>query len=216
MYTISMRPYCPFGAQDKCINFEQERSAWGMSTFKAADDSLSESVFGLCFRSPLENIDISVEQLAAMIAGLDVAYEEVCNALYAEAPTRLSKTVWKCLESFMECIPRGLYETAPALPESMDTRDVEPIPYLYEEASHTCLGWNGSRWGVIPTPADIFSYDHAGQCFGWDVCYKSSVMDTKCVSNPEAMARLLAVTLEDLTWLSTEARVYVNNIYSVQ
>lgn len=216
MYTISMRPHCPYGTPNKCMNFEQERATWGMSTFQDRDCGWATSMGGLAFYSPLEFIDISVVQLAAMIAGLDAAYEELCNALYADAPNDLAKTPWKDLKTFMECIPRGLYETEPDLPDGLWTDEIALIPFLRSKELGIGLAWNGSKWGQCELPTDVDSYDSAGTCFGWDVLYKEEIMFTDYVRDPLCMVHMLSALLETLAWLNTDAKIYVQNIYSVQ
>lgn len=217
MYTLSMRPFCPNGTPNKCINFEQEAMAWKLSTFSKDSEPMNNlSVAGLAFYSPLESVDISIEQLAAMIAGLDQAYEDVCNALYADAPQDLSKTPWRNLATFMDCIPRGLYSTPPELPNSVCAQDARPVPFLYNKGLSLCLVWTGAMWGKVTPPEDVDTFDSAGTCFGWNVLYKEDSMSTDCVKSPRELADMLAMLLESLSCVNTDAKEYMCNIYSVQ
>lgn len=216
MYTFSMRPYCPGGAPNRAINFEQEKEAWTLSNFSDASKNIPNlDVAGLAFYSPLESIDISVHQLAAMVAGLDTAYETLCNALYEDAPKDLEKTVWGDLDTFMNCIswfgggPRSEFSSAhPA--------DALPVPFLYNESTKTCLVWTGSYWGKVPAPADVASYDSAGTCFGWKVLYKEESMSTERMRDPNMLADMIAMLLKDLVCFDTLAKCYTFNIYSVR
>lgn len=216
MYTISMRPNTPNSSIKKCANFEQERASWGLAGFQDTYREGCDTAFGLVFHSPIESIDISVVQLAAMIAGLDAAYADLCNALYADAPRDLVNTPWHDLETFMSCIPRGVYESAPELPGAVYARDAKPIPLLYNHEKNLCISWTGSKWGTTEPPVEIASYDSAGTCFGWDVRYQEEVMSTECVKDPTEIVNMLIGLLEAFNYLDTEAKVYVHNIYSVQ
>ena len=147
MYTFSMRPYCPGGVPNRAINFEQEKEAWTLSNSSDASKTITNlMVAGLAFYSPLESIDISVHQLAAMVAGLDTAYETLCNALYEDAPKDLAKTQWGDLDTFMACVPgfggdeprEGFTSAHPA--------DTLPVPFLYNESTNTCIVWTGAYW----------------------------------------------------------------------
>lgn len=216
MYTISMRPYCPYGAVRKCINFEQERSSWDFASFTDPDAGAIPPIFGVTFSSPLESIDISVVQLAAMIAGLDSAYEALCDKLYEDAPNDLAKTPWLDRDTFMSCIPRGMWESPSEISNRVFQKDVLPIPFLRNKETGMGLAWSGAEWGLIDLPADVDTYNSAGTCFGWDVLYKEEEMSTDCVREPRTMAFMLATLLKGLAWLNTDAKIYVQNIYSVQ
>lgn len=171
---------------------------------------------GLAFYSPLESIDISVHQLAAMVAGLDTAYETLCNALYEDAPKDLAKTQWGDLDTFMACVPGfGRDEPREGF-SSAHPADALPVPFLYNESTKTCLVWTGSYWGKIPAPADVASYDSAGTCFGWKVLYKEKSMSTERMRDPSMLADMIAMLLEGLSCLNTPAKRYTSNIYSVR
>lgn len=217
MYTFSMRPYCPSGKPNLCINFEQETSAWALSTFKKEDPILDNTnAFGLTFYSPLESIDISITQLAALIAGLDQAYADLCHALYESAPEDLAGTPWGTLQTFMECIPRGIYEQPPEITTTALTKDVKPVPFLYDKESGRKLAWTGQRWGLVDTVGDEDTCDSAGTCFGWSVLYREEDMDASCVRTPATMAQMVISLLESVAYIDSEEKVYVRNIYSVQ
>ena len=217
MYTFSMRPYCPGGVPNRAINFEQEKEAWTLSNSSDASKTITNlMVAGLAFYSPLESIDISVHQLAAMVAGLDTVYETLCNALYEDAPKDLAKTQWGDLDTFMACNagfggdePReGFTSAHPA--------DALPVPFLYNESTKICIVWTGAYWGKVPAPADVASYDSAGTCFGWKVLYKEESMSTERMRDPNMLADMIAMLLEDLSCLNTPAKRYTSNIYSVR
>lgn len=217
MYTFSMRPYCPGGVPNRAINFEQEKEAWTLSNSSDASKTITNlMVAGLAFYSPLESVDISVHQLAAMVAGLDTAYETLCNALYEDAPKDLAKTQWGDLDTFMACNagfggdePReGFTSAHPA--------DALPVPFLYNESTKICIVWTGAYWGKVPAPADVASYDSAGTCFGWKVLYKEESMSTERMRDPNMLADMIAMLLEDLSCLNTPAKRYTSNIYSVR
>lgn len=217
MYTFSMRPYCPGGVPNRAINFEQEKEAWTLSNSSDASKTITNlMVAGLAFYSPLESIDISVHQLAAMVAGLDVAYETLCNALYEDAPKDLAKTQWGDLDTFMACNagfggeePREGFSVA-------HPSDALPVPFLYRENTDTCIMWTGAYWGVVPAPADVDTYDSAGTCFGWRVLYKEESMSTERMRDPNMLADMIAMLLEDLSCLDTPAKRYTSNIYSAR
>lgn len=215
MYTISMRPDTPSNATNKCANFEQERTSWALSTFSEFVESDAGGL-GVAFYSPLENVDITVVQLAAMIAGLDTAYDELCDTIYAEASTALAATPFQTVEMFMECIPRGFLESEPTDYSTAVAPDVKPVPLLYNAERGTCLVWTGKIWGTVDPPSDIDTYDSAGACFGWDVRYSESVMSTDCVRDSDNLCAMLGKLLGTLGWLSNDAKVYVKNLYSVQ
>lgn len=217
MYTFSMRPYCPLGKPNRCINFEQEASAWALSTFKKEDPMLENTdAFGLTFYSPLETIDISIVQLAALIAGLDQAYADLCHALYESAPADLAGTPWGNLQTFMECIPRGIYEQQPEITTTALAKDVKPVPFLYDKETGKKIAWTGQRWGLVDVMGDEDTYASAGTCFGWNVLYKEDEMDASCVRTPVAMTQMVISLLETLAYIDSEEKVYVRNIYSVQ
>lgn len=220
MYTFSMRPYCPNGSPNRCINFEQEKEAWSLSTFKKEDPNFGVSMAtGLCFYSPLETVDISVKQLAALIAGVDTAYADLCSALYENAAKDLAGTPWKDRETFMSCIPRGIFEMQPELPRSVYSDDAAAVPFLYREGDNTFLLWDGVRWGVSETPPtslEVGSCDTAGTCFGWKVLYNEQAMATGCVRMPNDLAEMVSSLLETLSYLDTDEKVYVKNIFSAQ
>lgn len=169
---------------------------------------------GPAFYSPLESIDISVHQLAAMVAGLDTAYETLCNALYEDAPKDLAKTVWGDLDTFMNCI--SWFGGSRSEFSSAHPADALPVPFLYDESTKTCLVWTGSYWGKVPAPADVDSYDSAGTCFGWKVLYKEESMSTERMRAPNILADMIAMLLKGLAWCDTLAKCYTFNIYSVR
>ena len=217
MYTFSIRPYCPYGPPKRSVNFTQDNESWTLSTFRREEQAHGTSFnFGLSFYSPLQSVDISVKQLASLIAGIDAAYEELCTALYKDAAKDLANTPWKNRKTFMECVPRGLFEEKPDVTRTVFAADVEPIPVLYDSEANKCLGWNGFTWGLFDPVDAMSTYDSAGTCFGWQVLYKESVMNTDCVRDPSKLAYVVCVLLETLAYLNSEEKVYVKNIYSVQ
>ena len=94
--------------------------------------------------------------------------------------------------------------------------DTLPVPFLYNESTNTCIVWTGAYWGKVPAPADVASYDSAGTCFGWKVLYKEDSMSTECMRDPNMLADMIAMLLEDLSCLNTPANRYARNIYSVR
>ena len=217
MYTFSIRPYCPYGPPKRSINFAQENESWTLSTFRRDEQPLGTSFnLWLSFYSPLTSVDISVRQLAALIAGIDAAYAELCSALYKDAAKDLTDTQWENRKTFMECVPRGLFEEKPDVTRTVFAADVAPIPVLYDRDADKCLGWNGFTWGLFEPVDDMSTYDSAGTCFGWEVIYKESVMNTGCVSDPSKLAYAVCVLMETLAYLDSEEKIYVKNIFLVQ
>ena len=108
MYTISMRPQTRNSTINSAMNFEQERSDWAPSTFNDSGDGCASDV-SLMFYSPLTAVDIEPKQLAAMIAGLDVAYEALVKTLFDSAEAHLNKALYPSLQAFIDCLPRGLW-----------------------------------------------------------------------------------------------------------
>lgn len=216
MYTISMRPDNPLGPVERCINFMQESESWELSTFKNKDEISEISIAaGVGFHSPLESIDISVKQLAAMIAGLDKAYEDLCRALYEDAPRDLAGTAWKDLDMFIQCVRDYQYESKPEILRTAHKGDVFPTPFLYDKESGTFLGYTKAGWGSVDLDVDPDSYNSAGTCFGWNVLY-SEEMSTDCVKSPKQVGTLLCDLLTNLVYLDSMEKIYVHNIYSVQ
>lgn len=215
MYTISMRPDIEHFATHKCVNFEQERATWALATYSELTRT-DDGLLGVCFYSPLEKVDISIRQLAAMVAGLDTAYQKLCDAIYAEAPDTLAKTPWQTLDSFMDCIPRGIYESSQDEWMEAQPSDIRPLPFLYHAERGKCLAWTGRTWGLIDPPAYLDTYDTAGVCFGWEVKYKEESMQTDGVQEPALLCRFMARLLESLGCLDSAAKIYTYNLYSVQ
>lgn len=59
-------------------------------------------------------------------------------------------------------------------------------------------------------------YDSAGTCFGWRMFYKGENISMERMRNPNILAGMIVMLLEDLSCLNTPARRYTSSIYSVR
>ena len=155
MYTISLRPYCPGGIPKQCMNFVQEQLRWDLSTFseESGVPSFAVSPMGITFVSPLQSVDMTVKQLAAMVSGLGEAFVGLCNALYQHADEDLLRSEFCTMEEFSQCVIG--YPTYLKLPRAVVgdvfPGDVQPVPFLYSSAEDLCLGWTSSHMiGRVP------------------------------------------------------------------
>lgn len=215
MFTLSIRPSASTKPTNLCMNFEQESSVWKLSTF--SNDPTPGNAFGLCFYSPLENVEITTAQLGAMIAGLEDAYDTLASNIFEQADLILSKTPFGTKDMFMQCIPRGIFETQPEVSDmSAATGAKAAVPVLLASKDiGKSLVYDGQRWVVDTLPADIDTYNSAGRCFGWGVRYKADGEERVTMSSDD-LAEMLDGILYHLTYLNTDAKLFVKNLESAQ
>lgn len=215
MYTLSMRPAASHKPTNVCMNFEQESCAWKPSTF--SDEAKYGMPYGIDFHSPLENIDISPKQLSALIAGLDSAYDQLANMVYKEAESFIKKTAFGDRDTFVACLPRGIFETKPDISVLVTVPSATPAmpPYLVNREENKAIVFAGSHWVITDIPSDIDTYDSAGTCFGWDVRYKED-MPITCAITGDDLGECLSELLTSLTYLDTDAKVLLKNLEAAQ
>ena len=214
MYTISMRPQTRNSSINSAMNFEQERADWAPSTFTDTGDGCASDV-GLVFYSPLQAVDIEPAQLAAMIAGLDTAYEALVKTLFEGIDAHLNKALYSSAEQFIRCLPNGLWRAkAQDWSEIMPTYDNKFI--VLRNPNGDTATWDGYRWGLIgDTELGYQGYDTAGACFGWTVLYNDK-MDMSMVRDPKDLCRMLATLADALIEINTDERLYAACIFTVR
>ena len=215
MFTLSMRPSASTKPTNLCVNFEQEAGGWKMSTF--SDDPTPGNAFGLCFYSPLETVDITVEQLGDMLAGLEDAYDVLSNDIFAQADSILSKTPFGNKDMFMQCIPRGIFEIQPDASYIRTTPGAKaliPVMLLSKDLGKVIV-YDGQHWFMDDMPTDIDISTQVGMCYGWGVYYKGDANVKLCLLG-EDLGEMLDELLYMLTCLNTDAKVFVRNLESAQ
>lgn len=214
MYTLSMRPHTQCPAINMAVNFEQERADWAPSTFSEAGDGVITNV-GLTFYTPLPAVDITPKELAAMIAGLDTAYEALVDGLMSTAEQRLNKALYSSVQNFLDCLPQGLWRAG-----AQDWYDLM-TPYdgkfiVLAHPSGKMATWDGFRWGLIDEDSiNRQDFESAGECFGWQVLYNDS-MDMDMVRDPKDLCTMIASLADALIEINTDARRYAACIFTVR
>lgn len=215
MFTLSMRPSASTKPTNLCVNFEQEAGGWKMSTF--SDDPTPGNAFGLCFYSPLETVDITTEQLGAMIAGLEGAYDMLANNIFKQSDSIISKTPFGTVDMFMQCIPRGIFEEQPdesSIRVTPGAKAAIPVMLVSRDLGRVIV-YDGKHWSMDESPADIDTYNPMGMCYGWGVCYKGDA-NAKISLLGDDLGGMLNELLYMLTCLNTDAKVFVKNLESAQ
>lgn len=215
MFTLSIRPSASTKPTNLCMNFEQESSAWKPSTF--SNDPTPGDAFGLCFYSPLENVEITTAQLGAMIAGLEGAYDTLASNIFEQADSILSKTPFGTKDMFMQCIPRGIFETQPDVSDMSEVSGAKaamPVLLVSKDMGKSIV-YDGQHWVVDTIPVDIDTYSSAGMCFGWGVRYTGDGEEKVALSSDD-LVEMLDGLLYHLTYLNTDAKLFVKNLESAQ
>jgi hypothetical protein len=215
MHTISLRPDIPNQTTKRCSIFEQESKKWHLGISNEDVSGGVGTARGFLFHTPLENVRITVEELAALIAGLESAYTELATAIFQEAPKALASTIFENVENFMSSIPTGFFETKPTDFPSAHESDSKPVPILCSPAREKCLLWTGRFWGEAEAPADIETYTFIGNSFGWDVAYKQDGDEEYACAALE-LCFMVASLFTALVYFDTQAKLYAANLYSVQ
>lgn len=215
MFTLSIRPSASTKPTNLCMNFEQESLSWKPSTF--SDAPAPGNDFGLYFYSPLENVEITLMQLAEIIVGLEGAYDTLANNIFEQADAIMSKTPFGSKDMFMQCIPRGIFETPPDISDissASDSKAAVPIMLINPDAGKSIF-FDGRRWVLDDIPADFDANAFVGDCFGCHTYYRGAVNGVVSITG-KALAEMLDGLLHNLTYLNTDAKVFVKNLESAQ
>lgn len=215
MYTLSMRPVMQSMLTHRCTNFEQERASWKLSTFQERGED-TYAACGVSFSTPLTNVEMTVEELAAMIAGLDVAYKELCKELYADGDTILKDTMYMNRDNYMDCIPRSIYVAGSGALRKDPNPPFCNMPILYDAKTGNVLGWTGHSWVLKPgvPKEEMASYNSAGRCFEYEVLYTAG-MDATCVHEPAALCSMISKLLLAVAPTPGDEELFVLNLSSI-
>lgn len=211
MYTLSIRPATNPGRRsfNTCMNFTQASMSWEQSTF-SEDSRDAKEVNGVVVHSPLESVDISVKELAAAIAGIYTAYDDLCKAAYSnivEGASVFGITDPNDLISFLRLGgPVGALKALPM--DGFEKKVSVAMPFLYHRESNSCVAYTYAGWERVVVPESISSYDSAGTFLEWEVMYSEDVMNTSPIKNVEDFVEMFRELLKFIP-LDSDERVYV-------
>lgn len=194
-YTLELRPTTSVASVTSMV-YTQESKSW----FKACTNNItpvasSTSRRGVSVRTPLQSVSISVTELAELLQGVEVAYDQLAEYFYQELPEILKNTPFGSLDVFQDCLPP---ETPSLLAydkawDSTSRVDSACCIYLADDAGHS-LVWDGSEWCI--TPRLLESPVWVGMVFGINVYYTPADGDTNISLTGEALVSMVTAILD--------------------
>lgn len=216
MYTLSLRPNIAEVVTNLCCNFEQESCEWKLSTFTESTydaKNKAETNLGLQLYTPLESLDITSKQVAAMLAGLESAYEQLANAVYEEAPKIVTKTPFRTLEMFMSCIPRGLFQKGEPVQSATALMYGTSWPILVEPGAERYCFFDERNWIESVREDALDHYETAGTLYGMDVLYLEQNLIPK---EPLKLVSVMSKALDCFADQDTDSKLYTANLNAVR